>query len=815
MSSERVERLVAEMTLEEKVSLLAGEDMWHTPAVERLGIPRFRMTDGPNGARGTQQSGGPPSACFPCGTALAATWDTELISRVGVELGREVKAKGAQLLLGPTVNIHRSPLAGRNFECYSEDPHLAARIAVAYINGVNSQGVGTAVKHFVGNDSEFERHTISSEIPERALREIYLVPFEAAITEAGSWSIMSAYNRVDGTFCSEHARLLTSILRDEWGFDGFVVSDWWGTKSTVAATNAGLDVEMPGPPVYRGERLLAAVREGDVDEKTIDDRVRALLGVVERSGILDDKPDGTERAEDSADRRALLRETAAASIVLLRNEPVEGRALLPLSSDVPSVAVIGPNAAVAQIQGGGSAGVTPHRAISPLEGITERLGSARVTHERGASIARSFPRIPPSVLARRDGSPGLDVAYFSSDEPAGDAVLQQVAHRAQFVWTGRFAPELDPRSWSAEITTSYRGEDTGVHTFQVRARGRARMWVDDVLVVDAWGAADDPRGHRVSGDVVLSEGARRDIRIHFAPSPEHARAGLEVRCQPPVPTDLFERAVAAAAAADVAILVVGMDNEWESEGYDRLNMDLPGRQDELVRAVAAANPRTVVVVNTGSPVTMDWAEEVPAIVQAWYAGEELGNAIADVLFGDVNPSGRLPTTFPMRLVDTPAYVNYPGEFGEVRYGEGIFVGYRYYDTKQVAPRYAFGHGLSYTRFEYANARASKRAVGRGEPLTITVDVTNAGSQPGAEVVQLYVRDVESSVARPDKELRGFTKVHLDPGETRSVELVLDERALAFWDPAESAWRSEPGTFEALVGSSSRDIRASVTFDLAD
>lgn len=571
---DEIENLAGQMTIQEKVSLLAGSDFWHTPAVERLGIPALKVTDGPNGARGESFTDGVKAACFPVGIALASTWNTGLVERVGQALGQEAKTKGAHVLLAPTVNIHRSPLAGRNFECYSEDPYLTSRMAVAYIRGVQSQGVGAAVKHFVCNDSEFERLTISSEVRERPLREIYLPPFKAAVQEAGSWAVMSSYNKVNGSFASENSYLLTQILRDEWGFDGVVMSDWFGTHSTAPSVNAGLDLEMPGLPLWRGEALIRAVERGEVEEATIDEHVRRLLRLFTRVGVFERPGAVAEQAIDAPEHRILIREAAAEGIVLLKNA---GNTLPLQREQLKSLAIIGPNAKTARIMGGGSSRVTAHYAVTPFEGVLAKLAaSVNVYYEQGCS----------------------------NDKPS---------------------------------------------------------------------SADEPD---------LLAGDERD------------EAGLNV--------DSLGRAAALAAAADVALVFAGLSGEWESEGFDRPDMDLPGLQNELIERVAAANARTVVVLNTGSPSTMPWLDKVAALVQAWYPGQECGNAIADVLFGDVTPSGKLPQTFPVRLEDNPAYINYPGENGKVYYGEGLFVGYRYYERKRIAPLFPFGFGLSYTTFSYSS-----------------------------------------------------------------------------------------------------------------
>jgi len=809
--TDRIDELLGRMSLEEKVSMLAGSDIWHGTGVPRLGIPPIKMTDGPCGARGGRSDSGTTAACFPCGTALAATWNPELVERVGVALAEEARTKGAQVLLAPTVNIHRSPLAGRNFECYSEDPHLTARIAVAYIRGVQSRNVGACIKHFVCNDSEFERNTISSQVGERALREIYLAPFEVAVKEAKPWSVMAAYNRVNGTYASENLRLLEDILRREWGFEGLVVSDWYGTRSTAAAAEAGLDLEMPGPPRHRGEKLLDAVKAGAVSESSLDAAVRRLLDLTLRSGLLDRPEEPAEESIDRPEHRRLAREAAAEAIVLLKNESE----LLPLDRrKLRTLAVIGPSADAAHVQGGGSAGVPPHYSVTPLEGIRAGCGDqVAVRYERGCTNHKVLPVVDARLVPS-----GFEVEYFDNPDLSGDPALTQHSRRIDLIWEGRIEPKLDPEIHSVRFTGTFTPIENGAYTLSLTSAGRSRLFIDGIELIDNW--TQQTRGDsyfgagtvEVKAQLEMREGEEREIRIEYCRSNPFI-AGIRVGALLPVPDDLIDRAAAAAAEADAAVVVVGLDDQWEGEGGDRLDMELPGRQAELVERVAAANPDTVVVVNAGSPVAMDWLDRVPSVLEVWYPGQELGNALAEVLFGEVNPSGKLPTTFPKRLEDNPAYLNYPGENGEVLYGEGIFVGYRYYDRKRIEPRFAFGHGLSYTRFHYGELVLDRDKMEMDGELEVSVDVTNSGERAGSEVVQLYLSDLECSLARPDQELEAFEKVALEPGETQTVRFTLARTALSFYDPAREGWVAEPGQFEVRVGSSSRDIRARARFAL--
>lgn len=818
--SERIESLLAQMTLEEKVSMLAGASVWYTVPVERLGIPAIKMTDGPNGARGETQIGGPAgrtSACFPVGIALAATWNIELAERVGRALAEEARFKGAHILLAPTVNIHRSPLAGRNFECYSEDPYLTSRLAVAYIRGVQSMKVAATIKHFVCNDSEFQRQSISSEVAERPLREIYLPPFRAAVQEAGVWALMSSYNRVNGAYASDSRWLLTDLLKKEWGFDGIVMSDWGGTYSTVPAANAGLDIEMPGPAHWRGDRLKQAVEAGEVDVAMIDDAVRRILRTIERVGAFENPEIPAEQSIDKPEHRALAREVEAEAIVLLKNEA----GTLPLDlSAISTIAVIGPNAKAARIMGGGSSQVNPHYAVSPYEGIVRRVGAAAdILYEQGSSNERriglvDLNRLTPTAPGAEHG---LTAQYWDNADFNGEPVLVQPVVSTQQIWYGE-NPLRAPKM-SARFSATYTAPVSGTYGFSLTNAGRCRLFVNGELAIDHWEKRSDdtalfgPGDNIVQFEKELSADQSVELTIEYVYPEESMMGGFRLGCVEPGQVPSLGRAVELASKADVALIFAGLSSEWDSEGFDRPDMELPGGQVELIKAVAAVNPRTVVVLNTGSAIRMPWLDDVAAVVQAWYGGQELGNAVADVLFGDVNPCGKLTQTFPVRLEDNPAFINYPGENGKVHYGEGLFVGYRYYEKKKIAPLFPFGFGLSYTTFEYSNLRLSASEMAPDGRLQVSIDVANTGQRAGKEIVQLYVRDPESRLVRPEKELKGFAKVMLAPGETKTVTLTLDRESLAYWDDASKTWVAEEGQFEVLVGASSQDIRARASFTL--
>lgn len=806
-TEQRIESLLDAMTLEEQVALLAGADFWTTVPIERLGIPAIKVSDGPNGARGGGSLvGGVKAASFPVGIALAATWNPVLVNRVGQALAEEALSKGARVLLAPTVNIHRSTLNGRNFECYSEDPFLSARLAVAYIQGLQQNGVGATVKHFVGNESEFERMTISSEIDERALREIYLLPFEAAVKEAKTWALMSSYNKLNGSYVSERPDMLIDLLKEEWGFDGVVMSDWFATHSTAPAQNGGLDLEMPGPSRFRGAALVAAVQAGEVPAERVRDSARRILRLIERVGGFDDPAIADEQAIDRPEHRALIRQAGAEGVVLLKNDGV-----LPLRPE-QTLAVIGPNAKVAQIMGGGSAQVNAHYRVTPFEGIAAQAASAPA-YEPGCTNYRQLPLLQCE----------LAIEYFNSPDLSGPVIASAQRSEAELMWFGEVAPGVDARTFSARMTATYTPESSGEHLLSLVSAGVSRLFVDEQLVIDNWDAwqAGDSFFGAGSQEVITSLDLQAErpytLVAEYAtrPSGGLAISALRIGLTRPLGDNAIERAVALAAASDVAVLCVGLSSEWDSEGQDRPHMDLPGRQNELIARVAAANPRTVVMLQTGGPVTMPWLADVAAVVQAWYPGQEAGNAVADVLFGAVNPSGKLPQTFPARLEDNPAYGNYPGEKGKVEYAEGIFVGYRHYERQQIAPLFPFGFGLSYTIFEYSNLRLKPGRFGLNEVISVSVDLTNTGAQAGQEIVQFYVRDPEARVERPEKELKSFVKVALTPGQCETVTVQLDRRALAFWDVEAQAWTAEAGAFEVLVGSSSRDIHLRGSFRLSD
>lgn len=840
-----LDALVATLDLDEKAALLAGADLWSTVAVPRVGLPSVRVTDGPNGARGPALpaglDAGPPmtSLCMPSGAALGATWDAELLERVGTVIGAEARLKACRVLLAPTVNLHRSPLGGRNFESYSEDPLLAGRLGAAFVRGAQAAGVACTVKHFAGNESEDGRMIVDTVADERTLRELHLLPFELAVREGGALGVMTSYNRLNGEYCADSERLLAGVLRGDWGFDGFVVSDWFAFADTVPAIHAGLDLEMPGRGRAYGSALATAVRSGLVDEALVDAAVRRLLGVFDRLGALDDDP-AEPRSDDLPEHRAVARDAATSAMVLLRNEGV-----LPLAvADLRRVAVIGPNAARAVIMGGGSASLPVPELRTPLAALRDRLGpGVEVVHEPGVDICLTTPEIPGDWL-RAEGEPGMLVECSALDDPGGTVVHAERMASGSVVWFGPPADAGPEFSWraTAELTVA----EPGRWTLSLVQTEPTRLLVDGEIVLDGT-TADLPAGHDFFGL------ARREQTIDLELGPDRpvtlelqsvvTRGGLllgaKLGLRPALPADEMARAVAAAAGADAVVVVVGTDGDWESEGHDRDSMALPGDQDELVERVLEVAPDAVVVLNVGSPVALPWAERCRALLQCWFGGVELAEALADVLLGEAEPGGRLPTTIPSRLQDNPTWGSFPAEGGRIRYGEGILVGYRWYESRGLDVAFPFGHGLSYSRFALGAPELSSPSFAPGERLTVRVPVTNVGDRAGSEVVQLYVAPTSPRAFRPPKELKAFAKVTLAPGETAVAELALDARSFARWadtdpalpalaarqvtqvgwmpppeDPGPSGWVVDPGAYELHVGRSSADIAHVTTVDVA-
>jgi beta-glucosidase len=801
---QRVEAILKQMTLEEKIDLLGGTDGFYVRDLPRLGLPRLKMADGPMGVRNFG-----PATAMAAGVGLAASWNTALAERVGTELGRDARAKGVHFLLGPGVNIYRSPTNGRNFEYFGEDPFLASRIAVGYIKGVQSQGVSATVKHLAANNSEFDRHKTDSVVDERTLREIYLPAFEAAVREARVGAVMSSYNLVNGEHASQNRHLLTEIARADWGFEGVMMSDWGGTYDGVAAVNGGQDLEMPGPAHMSRKNLLPAVESGKVSVATIDEHVRRILRTAARFGWLD--RDQTETAIprfNQTGRQAAL-QAAREGMVLLKNEG----GLLPLDRRrLKSVLVVGPNAYPAVPVGGGSARVEPFAAVSFMEGLSNALApsSVNVYYHRGIPTLAELAQGTAFTDAPAGGKPGIRAEFFKADEMQGEPFVTRTEPHVNYAsvagWRGAFPEGTLSSRWTGYYAPQAAGEYDVFMQSTGEDGGLCRLFVDDKLVFDNW---------KASRALVSTTTLRLDARPHKVVVEHHGRSSwLGAKLRLGIArrgTVVPEEVKRMAARADAVVVAAGFDHETESEGADR-TFSLPTGQDELIQEMAAANRNTVVVVTSGGGTDMaGWVGRVPAVVQAWFPGQEGGTALAEILLGDTNPSGRLPVTFERRREDNPARASYypaSDDSRRVEYSEGVFVGYRGYEKNNVRPLFPFGHGLSYTTFKYdgLKLRRAPAADETGErPYEVSFDVKNTGRREGADVAQVYVSDTHASVPRPPKELKGFAKISLRPGESRRVTLTLGRRAFSYYDAAAKQWRVAPGDFDILVGRSSEQI----------
>ncbi|WP_405761893.1 beta-glucosidase [Streptomyces sp. NBC_00045] len=814
-----VEAALGKLDLDTKARLLAGQDMWSLPAVPEIGLESLVMSDGPIGVRGVRWTADDPSIALPSPTALAAAWDPALARRAGRLLAQEARRKGVHVLLAPTVNLHRSPLGGRHFECYSEDPYLTGAIGTGYVKGVQDGGVGTTVKHFVGNDAETERFTVDSVIAPRPLRELYLAPFEAIVANAHPWGIMTAYNRVNGTTMTEHQYLVNDVLRGQWGFDGCNVSDWMAARSTTGDILGGLDVAMPGPQTVYGPPLAEAVRAGEVPESAVDEAVRNVLRLAARVGILEGAPAAVTGPPAEIDGQALAREIAARGSVLVRNEPVAGeRRALPLdAAPGRTVALLGAAARDARVLGGGSATVFPERIVSPLDGLTAALPAGSLTFAVGAD--------PSEELTPADK--GFELRAICRD--ASGAVLGEGSlPTGQVQWIGDDLPAGASYETMAsiEVTGTFVPRESGAHAFGTRGLGAFALAVggetlwdgvqpmgDEADPFEAFFGAPSERGR-----VDLAEGEAVDVSLTFQ-VPDTTTLPLKaimfslLHLGPQRDADeLIAEAVAAARAADTAVVVVATTERVESEGFDRQDLALPGRQDDLVRAVAAVNPNTVVVVNAGSPVELPWREEVAAVLLAWFPGQEGGAALADVLLGDAEPGGRLPTTWPARFADAPVTEVVP-DGGRLEYREGLLIGYRAYEAHGIAPAYPFGYGLGYTDWAYESLEVTG--------TTARVRITNTGTRPGREVVQLYLAPVDTAsdgaqsatVERPASWLAAFAGVEAGPGESVEAEIALPARAFEIWDEPAGRWQRIGGAYEVRASHAHGDTRLTATLEI--
>ncbi len=787
-----MDSLLAQLTLEEKLLLVAGTG-FDTRGVERLGIPKLSMTDGPVGVRNGA------ATAFPAPVALAASFDPELVQRVGAALGRETRAKGKSVLLAPCVNLQRTPQGGRNFESFGEDPWLASRIATSYIRGVQSEGVAATVKHFAINNQETERMTVSVEVSERALHELYFPAFKAAVQEAGVLAVMCSYNRIGGTYACEHPGLLGDTLKQRWGFEGLVMSDWGATHSTAAAASAGLDLEMPTGEYFSVEKLHSALDDHSLNLQRLDDMVRRQLRVLHGLHLLPGQtPSRLSPAQvDPPEHRAINRQASREGLVLLKNTG----SLLPLEAkQLKRVAVIGPRAAYVE-GGGGSALVKPTYRVSPLDGLREALGSSVVVdYAPGEFSAEHLDLVPATALAP-PGKPteqGLLAQYYTGIDFSGTSVKSELVSSLDWRWDLGSPDGLPADQWSIRFTGTLTAPTTGRYILGLNSDDGSRLWLDGKLLVDNWG------GHPMTlktAEVELKAGVPHELRIDYYET--ILGAGLSFGWQR-IDNNLLDQARKAARSADASIIVVGDTEREESEGIDRSSLLLPGNQEALLQAVLAENPRTIVVVATGAPVLMGaWLPKAPAVIQSWFGGQEFGHALADVLLGTVSPSGKLPVTLPKRWEDCPAFDNFPGSGGSVRYDEELLMGYRFFDTRKVEPEYPFGFGLTYSRFEISDFSVLPSDT-EGN-VSVSCSLRNAGSKRAAEVLQVYVHDAQSDRHRPEQELKAFARQELEAGESKRVTLRLAPSAFARYDLASHDFVRGAGAYEVRLGTSSREL----------
>jgi len=802
----KLKKVISNLSLEQKVSLLSGFDNWHTPDIKKYGIPKIKMSDGPNGVRGdssTKQS----SACFPSPILLGATWNEKLIKKIGSATGEEALFKDVDVLLAPTINLHRHPLGGRHFECYSEDPILTSKIACAYVSGVQSKGVAACLKHFAGNDTEYERHLVSSNIDEKTLRELYLYPFEMGIKKAKAKVVMSAYNKVNNIYCSSHDELINKILKKEWKFDGYVVSDWGAALETVENANGGLDLEMPGPAKTWGKNLVDAVKAGLVEEKKIDEKVKRILTVAKFTDRFNRKRI-SERSIDKKSHRKLIKKTAIEGMVLLKNEDV-----LPLDRNkISNIALIGPNVKDSQIIGGGSAGLNPHYEIHPLEGVSNFLKDEKVKihYAKGCHVDKYLPAFEKDICyVQGKKEKGFEVEFFRGKNFDGEPIERKVLNGNRFWALQGFAREfLDEKErpeLSVKFSTTYKPSISGEFEFEVFSIGLSRIKINGKELVDNWssqkkgeaffGFACAPKRNKIK----LTKGKEYLVEVEY--EFEGRFPAIQFGCRPPDPKNLLEEAVKIAKQSDAVVLVVGTNSDWETEGNDRKSLSLPSDQDVLIKKVLAANKNSVLVLNTGSPVSMPWIKSCPAILQTWFPGQEFGNALAEILFGKESPSGKLPTTYPKKLSDTPAYSCYPGKNLQMDYKEKLLVGYKWYEKKKIEPLFPFGHGLSYSKFELKKVSLLKKK----HEIKIKVKLKNIGNFSTFETVQCYLERKAVKADTPKKKLVDFKKLKVTKDKSKKLTLKVSKRDLSEWDVKKSKWEIARGDYVIHVGTSVRDI----------
>lgn len=801
-----VEKLIGQMTLEEKVDFIGGTKGFYIRGIDRLGIPEIRMADGPVGVRNPG-----PSTAFPASITLAASFDKELARKVGDAIGCEARSKNVHIMLGPAMNIHRAPFCGRNFEYLGEDPYLAGKIAANYTLGMQSEGVMATAKHYAANYQDFNRNNVSSNIDERTLNEIYLPAFKATVQEGKIAAVMTSYNLVNGIHASQNDYLINQALKKEWGFKGFVMSDWVSTYNGIACAKGGLDLEMPSARHMCPDTLIPAIKNGKLDIKIIDDKIRRILTMYNRFGLFENPTIAKGFILDSAKVRNVAIDAARGGIVLLKNE----NSFLPLDlQKVKSIAVIGPNGNPAVTGGGGSSFVQPLHSVSIFESIKKMAGKdATVTFAKGVYTGE---RLPDGFFKNFDfyvknngvKTKGVQAEFYKGTKLTGEVILKKTFEKLNLETDDMKFDNFPKEDFSARFTCYFSPTESGTYWLGLAGDDGYKLFVDGKMVVEQWQNQGETI-RKYEGDFKKGKEYKIEVQYYQAGGDAVIRLASQKREAKETGKETpMELAVKAAKNAEVAIVCVGFSNENESEGSDR-SFEMPYKQNELIEKIESVNPNTVVVINAGGNVEMSpWIDKSKGIIHAWYPGGEGAIALAEIIFGITNPSGKLPVSFETKLEDNPTFKSYWDDDKDlkVEFTEGIFMGYRGYDKSTIKPRFPFGFGLSYTTFEYGNLKVKSDKIKSGEDLKFSVDITNTGKVNGAEAVQVYVSDLQCSLPRPIKELKAFDKVFLKKGETKTVEFTLDKDAFSFYDPAKHGWTLEPGEFKILIGSSSADIR---------
>ncbi|MDA3893398.1 MAG: glycoside hydrolase family 3 C-terminal domain-containing protein [Salinivirgaceae bacterium] len=807
-----IEKMIQGMTLEEKIDFIGGLD-FTIRGYEHLGIPQIQMADGPVGVRNFG-----PTTAYPAGINLAASFDKEMAYKIGKGLGLDARERNAHVVLGPGMNIYRMPLCGRNFEYLGEDPYLAGQLAKEYIIGMQDQGIVANAKHYVANNQEFNRHHVSSNMDERTLHEIYLPAFKTAVIEGKVASVMTGYNLINDIHASEHDYLNNQILKGDWAFDGFIVSDWVSTYDGLACAKGGLDLEMPTGAMMNKATLIPAIESGELDESIIDEKIRRILKVYERFDFFDNPDLSKGFVHDSAFVRQTALDAARGGMVLLKN----ANSTLPLKKgEIKTIAVIGPNGHPAIIGGGGSSGTTPLYPLSLLEAVKKVAGNdIEVIYEKGIFTGTAYPNDmfdDFEFYVKKDGKKVIGAnADFYKDKKLEGAVIYSKFYENMNLADGDLweSAEVPETNFSARFTCFFTPKESGFYAIGGLGDDGYRIKLDGVEVITMW---RDQGPTRSKHDLFMNGGQEYKVEFEYYQSGGCANVQLGVTkiSMDKQPEAYTGDAIAAAKKADLVIMAVGFNGSNESESFDR-TFEMPYHQSEFINTIAKANSNVVVVLNSGGNVEMNsWIDNVKALLMAWYPGQEGNLAAAEILFGETNPSGKLPVSFEYMLEDNPCYNSYFDDDDDlkVEYTEGIFMGYRYWDRAEAKPRFPFGFGLSYTTFAYADAVADKAEYATGETVKVSVKVKNTGTVEGAEIIQLYVADKECSLPRPVKELKDFAKIKLTTGEEKTVEFELIKDAFAFYNPATHAWEVEPGQFDILIGGSSVDIQQTVSITI--